>query len=381
MANDLTEVTPKLLAQGLMALRENAIMPRLVNRGYETLAGQRGSTIDVPIPSAVAAQDVVPAATPPATADIAPTSVPVVLDQWKEAPFYLTDKDMMEVMEGTIPMQASEAIKSLANAIDSFLLGFYVYFYSYTGTAGTTPFGVSTVDATNARKLLNIELAPLTDRHFVLDPDAEANALNLRAFQDASWSGTVDAIIAGRLNERLGFNWWMDQNLPFHTTGTLSDGTDHQALTNGALVVGATTMNIDSATLTGTLVRGDTFTFAGDTQTYVVTANFTAAGNAIVGVTFSPALRTAVGDGVLISFADSHAVNIAFHRDAIAYATRPMAGAPAGLGVISQSAVDPISGLTLRLEITREHKRNRFSYDALYGGAVVRPGFGVVLAG
>jgi len=380
MANILTAVIPRLLAQGLMALRENSITPRLVNRSYESLAGQRGSAIDVPIPSAIVAQVVSPAAVPPSTADIAPTFVAVPLDQWYEAPFELTDKDLLEVMEGTIPMQASAAIKALANNVDRFILGLYPSFYSFSGTPGTTPFGSSTADATTTRKLLNKELAPLNDRHFIIDPDAEANALNLRAFQDASWSGTFEAIINGRLNERLGFNWWMDQNIPTHTAGTLSDGTDHQALTNGALLAGVTTMAIDSATLTGTVVVGDIFTFAGHTQTYVATNLSTAAGNAIAAVTFAPALRVNVGDGVVVTFQDTHVVNLAWQRDAIAFATRPLQQTD-GLGSVMSSAVDPISGLTLRLEVSREHKRTRYSFDILYGAKVVRPELGARLAG
>src|SRR5262245_730810 len=97
-------------------------MPRFVNRAYESMAGDKGSTIDVPIPSAITAQDVAPAAVPPSTADVAPTKVSIPMTKWKEAPFYLTDKDMLEAMTGTIPMQASEAIKALANQVDNDIL-------------------------------------------------------------------------------------------------------------------------------------------------------------------------------------------------------------------------------------------------------------------
>jgi hypothetical protein len=48
-----------------------------------------------------------------------------------------------------------------------------------------------------------------------------------------------------------------------------------------------------------------------------------------------------------------------------------------GLGVPPASAVDPVSGLSLRLEVTREYKRTRFSYDILFGAQLIRPEFAV----
>jgi hypothetical protein len=279
VGNILTAVLPRLLAQGVLALRANTIMPRLVNRGYETLAAQKGDTVNIPIPSAIAAQDVTPAPTPPSTADVAPTSVALVLNQWKEAAFYLTDKDQMDAMSGLIPMQASEAIKSLAQVIDLAIIAAFDGVYGFSGTPGTTPFTVpvspglvpTTVDYTAARTVLNRQLAPLSDRRVVLDPNAEGAALNLRAFQDVSWAGSAQGMILGQIGAKMGADWFMDQNIAARATGTLTNGTLHAAVVNGAVLVGGTTLAIDSTTLTGTVIPGDIFSVAGVNGTYVVT--------------------------------------------------------------------------------------------------------------
>ena len=372
MANTLTSVIPQLLAQGLMALRENAIMPQLVNRAYESKAAEKGSTIDVPIPSAVAAVAVTPAITPPANADSAPTSVPIALNSWYEAPFYLTDKEILEIQSGFIPMQASEAIKSLANQVNTDIMSLYKKFYGVAGTAGTTPFGVDTSPATNVRKVLNKQLAPLGDRRLVLDPDAEGSALNLRALQDQSWRSNASSIINGTISRTMGFDWFMHQLVPSHTKGT---GTGY--LINGTMTLGSKTLTMDTGT--GTHVEGDIITIAGDTQTYVVTAA------ALTGATtllIYPGLKAVPADNAAITITNTTGVqNLAFHRDAIAFATRPLQNVEAGLGAITSSTVDAESGLTLRLEVTRQHKQTRWSFDILYGFAVVRRELGARLLG
>ncbi len=383
MSNTLTAVTPKLLAQGLLALREQAFMPQLVNRRYDDMAGQRGSSIDVPIPSAISAIAVTPANTPPSTAEIAPTSVSVPMDQWYEAAFELTDKDILEAMDGVIPMQASEAIKAIANNINTYILQkMYQGFYGYTGVAGQTPFSNGTVDATNARKLLNKQLAPLTDRHFVVDPDAEGNLLNLQAFQDTSWAGSPAVITEATINRKIGFDWWPHQLVPTHTAGTITTGLIAKAATPQA--VGLTSIVATTAASTGAaaLLVGDVISIAGSTQTYVLTAVATQASAASdVTLAIDPPLKKALAGSEAITVKPTHVNNLAFHRDAFAFATRPMQGVPAGLGSIVRSESDPMSGLTLRLEITREHKRTRFSYDVLYGGKVVRSALGVRVSG
>ena len=381
MANSLNEVTPKLLAQGLMALRSTCVMPRLVNRDYDTIAQQKGSTVDVPIPSAVAVNEVAAANFAPETQNVAPTSVPIVLDRWKEAPFFLTDKDMKQAMQGTVPMQASEAASALAVDANAYILGLYVDIGTYHGKfdeSGAIPntelfVGTATEsgtkDANQASKLLNINLAPRTDRRFVIDPNAEAQALNLRAFQDMSFNGADYGIKEGQIHRKLGFDWFMDQQVPTHSNDpTLNNGVDVDA------AIGATTVSVGSMAVPA--VKGDIFHFAGvKTDHYLVTSA------TATSISFTPALKTAVIDTTKIHFAAPHVVNLAFHRDCIAFATRPLEDEGTGLGTMISAHTDPISGLSLRLEISREHKRNRFSYDMLYGASVVRPELGCRVAG
>lgn len=77
------------MAQGLLALRENAIMPRLVNNDYSTMAAQKGDVINIPIPSSVTATAVTAAINVPANADQTPTVAQINLNNWWEAPLML----------------------------------------------------------------------------------------------------------------------------------------------------------------------------------------------------------------------------------------------------------------------------------------------------
>lgn len=368
MTNALAAVATPLLAQGLVALRSMNVMPRLVNSDYQGAAQEKNSVINVPIPSAVAAVAVVPGAVPPASADSAPTSVPITLDQWFEAPFYITDQEAMNVVNGFIPMQATEAVKALANNVNAYILSMYKGSYSMAGTPGTTPFATDTTAASGARKLLNKQLAPTGDRRIVLDMDAEGNAITLPMFQQAQMSGNTATLVEGVIGRKIGFDWYADQQVPTHTSTPLTGGA---ATVNGAYAAGAKVVSIAKATNTSPLVRGDIISFAGDLQTYVVTADTTlAVGN--TNVPIYPGLAVAKAGGETMSLRASHVVNLAFHRDAIAFATRPLqeVNHPA---VISVSQTDPMSGIALRLEISRQHKQTRYSFDILYGGNVIRP--------
>lgn len=372
MANILAAVIPRLLAQGLLALRENAVTAMTVNRGYEQMAGERGSTIDVPIPSAIQASAVVPGVTAPDPGDLTPSFVPIVMDQWFEAPFQLSDKEQLEVMDGTIPMQAAEAVKALVNEIDNSILSQYKSVFGYHGTPGSTPFASDTSDVTQTRKVLQEQLAPQDPRWFLIDPEAEANALNLRAFQDASWVGSAETVTTGTFDNRFGFGWAVNQNLPTHTSGTADDYT-----VTGVNAIGATTLTVTSAANNGTFLEGDIIQIAGGDQTYVITQD--ELGAPAPSITIQPALRVATTGAEAITVEGSHQINLAYHRDAFALAMRPLKQDKVGRQVFSQ--VDPVSGLALRVEVLEEHRRTRLSIDALWGVKCVRPELAARLSG
>lgn len=187
-------------------------------------------------------------------------------------------------------------------------------------------------------------------------------------------------MIDGNIGRKLGFDWFMDQLIPTQATGAVGAG----ALTaNGVNAIGATSLSMaKGAGVNWAALAGDIFTIAGSTQPYVVTANTTVTQNANTSVPISPALVVATAGGEAITVTAAHTMNLAFHRDAFALAIRPLSAIGGeSLGSMFSSATDPVTGIPLRLEVRREHKRTRFSFDVLWGSALVRPDLACRLMG
>lgn len=383
VSNTLTSVIPTLFAQGLSSLRRNAVMPRLVNNNFDTETKQKGDTIQVPIPSAIVVTDVVPAAYAPDSGNTAPTTVGIPLSNWKEAAFTLSEKEIASAIAGVAPTQLTSAIEAMAGAVNSSILSLYSGVYGYTGTAGTTPFASTINDATNARKILGQQLAPMDNRRIVLNPDAEAAALALPAFYGALNSGDSNVITEGQIGRKFGFDWAMDQQVPTQTAGTITTGLIAKAAT--VVAVGATSAVCTTAASTGAcaLKKGDIFLFAGDTQTYALTADATqAAANTDVTLSFTPGKKVALAGSEAVTVKASHVVNLAFHRDAFAFASRQLIDEKLiGNSEDQMTIADPVSGLTMRLSVREEYRRIRWAFDILWGVGLVRPELACRIAG
>ena len=224
-SNTLTDLMPRSVARGLLRFREQAILPRLVNSSLSAEAARHGDAIRVPISQPVTASDVTPAAqsrqAPATTTEI----VSVPLDNWKSAAFFLTDAEMMQIEaeSGFIPLQMSEAITALANAVNESILSEVERTTTIIGAAGEVPFQNTATPtevwhganaAVTARKLLNLAAAPKSGRFAVIDYEMEANALGLPQFHEAQRAGSAAVPMEGEIGRKFGIDWFSSDLLP-----------------------------------------------------------------------------------------------------------------------------------------------------------------------
>ncbi len=398
-ANSLSNIMPKILARALISLRTRCVMPRLVNSDYGALAAQKGTTIDIPVPVAVSTTNVSVSNTPTDKTGLTPGVVQISLDQWKQnVPIGLTDKDLLEIeaSETFLPMQLTEAVKALASDVNQQIIGKYTDtergIYGVAGSSyGTTPFGSSqgVSGATLARKILNEQLCPNTDRRGVIDFATEANMLDLSQFSDADKIMSAVVKMEGEIGRKYGIDWVADDDVSTHTAGTAKTQVGTYACSNEAVDDAsiATVTSNSASDDDKTIVPGDIVTFSGssagaDTQTYVVigSSTYTFAGGSgsqtISNLAIYPGLKVAfTGGSVVMDVKPSHVVNMAFHRDAFGFATRPLLDVSRqySLGSEMVSMQDPVTGLVLRLEVSRQHKQTVWEFDILWGSELVRP--------
>lgn len=374
MSNVLTNAIPKLLKYGALALRQNAILPRLVNTDNSGVASEKGNTIDVLVPFAKTA-----AAVTPGTAqagDVKPIKYPITLDHWYQAGFAINAQEMTQIdATGVLVGDASEALKAVVNAVEVDMIAkMWKRTSGYAGAVNAVPDGID--DIVGCRKALNKNLILPSDRSLVVNSDVEANFLQLTAFTSAGDSGSAAAVVEGLLGRKFGFNIASDQNVD---DIDCNDGTQDGAylVDSAAVAIGDTSVNVDTGT--GTFLEGAMFTVAGDTQVYVCTASELTGGNDKT-LNFQPPAQVAWANDAAITFIADHDLGgLAFHRSFLSLVTRPVALSQAWGNVRLDSVTDPVSGLTLILKTEYKDWIEYFNWALLWGCAVTRPQAGVRL--
>ncbi len=365
MPQNLQAVADELIVRAAIAFRNESRMPMLVNRDYDAQAQEKNDEIKIPIYAPMTIADVVPG-TPSAAIELTPDTVSVKLDQWKESRWLMTDKEMAEVIDSrVVPEAAERAINALGDAIDLFCIR-GLYRGSFSMATAASP--ATEADVIAQRKVLNILKAPRANRRLVVSDTIEAELLARDIMARFDARGDTAGLIEASLGRKYQFDLYSNGQLPLHTAGNPTGWTVTGAHAAQVSANGGTSTVVCAGT--GAFLAGDRLTFAGHSQTYVVVS--IPAG----GLEVAPRLQAALINTEVITITNDGATHqiggLAFHRNAFVFALRPLSsqGHPA---VIESVATDPVTGVTLRLEVVREHKRNVWQLDVLWGGKILYP--------
>lgn len=363
MANVL--LTPSIIArESLLVLQNNLVLGGLVHKDYSAEFANVGDTITVRKPATFVVDEFDGVSI--TVQDAKESGIPVKMDKHLDLSFRVTSKDLSLNIVNFSEQFIAPAMRAFAQDVDSRIAGLYADIPYVTGTAGTTPNSVSSI--TGVRKVLNDNKVPLQGRNLVLDTAADAKLLELDTFNRVDASGTADALKEAQLGRKMGFDIYMDQNIKKHNNGTLEASTDPTIA--AAVDAGGTAATLKDTSLTGTIKKGDIFTVAGDEQTYVVTADATAAGNA-VSIAFYPAAKTGWAANAVVTLVDSHAANLAFYRNAFCMVTRQLS---LPMGNQNASYIN-YNGLGLRVVMgyDMQSKSDIVSIDLLCGFKTLTP--------
>lgn len=351
-------LTPLMIAQeSLLALENECVLAGLVHRDYsmEFQAGV-GSTVIVRKPSvftATVVSNTVNAAT------VSESSVAVVLDKLADITLEVTSQMLTLDVKDFSEQYIQPAMRAHAQLMDLYLALEAANFAGHATVSGTP----AVADIVQLDAVLNSQRAPQQGRNLVLGPMTKAGYMVLDSFRDADKRGDGGmALRTAEMGQVLGFNCYMDQNIgQVHTSGAMAD---LAGAMQGAGAVGDTSATIDAITSGGTVKAGDVFKITGYDQWFRVSANATASAATVI-VSFAPALKTAVADDAVVTFQGTGRDNLAFHRNAIALVTRPLADPIGG----AKAAVQSYKGLSCRVVYDYETrtKKNIMSIDMLYG--------------
>lgn len=353
-----------------MVLRNNLVFGGLVHRDYsQEFTAKIGDTVTIRKPATFEAKEFSEASGIDVQT-VTEGSTTVKLDKHLDVSFEITSRELTLSLDEFNERVLTPAMQPFAQKIDEYLAGLYVDVPYYAGTAGSAPSAAD--DIANCGKVLNINKAPMTNRNIVLDPVAQAKLIVLDSFMEVDKAGTSEALRNANLGRLLGFDTYMDQNIKDHTSGTLAAGTGQKITVKGAVAAGATQMTLDddsdsASALAGKVNKGDIITING--KQYTITKDATAADGEIA-VDFYPA-SPGFTDNAEVTVTANHTANLAFHKNAFALVTRPLA-LPMGT---SQAEYVFHDGLGIRVvqDYDISKKKDIISLDMLCGVKTLTP--------
>ena len=390
--------------ESLRVLVNNLTAAKHVNREYDDKFGVEGAKIGTILNVRRPPRYMTSLGQALQIEDATESSVPLVLNTQRHLGLAFSSADLTLNIDDFSKRFIKPGLSTLANWIDYDVLQQYVNFYNEIGTPGTTPNQALTYLQVGQR--LHEEAVPFEDRYLFISPGMNATIVDALKGLFQSGEKIKEQYEKGMMGEGLGFDWFLDQNVPTQTVG-LQGGTP---VVNSAGQNGASIQTSGWTINTQVLNAGDVISFAGvyavNPQTrqstgslrqFVVTANVQSNGAGVANIPISgPSGNGLITGGpwqnVTASPANNAAVNVqgasatkssrgcAWHKDAITLAMADLV-LPGGVDIAERASSKEL-GASFRLIRAYDINQDRFPFrgDVLYGAATLYPELGCRIA-
>lgn len=385
MANSLTNLIPDVYTALDVVSREMVGLIPAVTRDPTTERAAVGQTVRSFVAPAATATDITPGVTPPDDGDQTIGNLSLTITKARRVPFRWNGEQTLGVNSGgpgalsIQQQQIAQAIRTLANEMESDLAGLYNTFSRAYGTATTEPFASDFSDLAQSGKILKDNGAPLSDLHMVVNTAAGAKFASLPSLNKVNEAGNDVMLRQGLIASKFhGFDIRESAQIKRPTSGTGASATTD----NAGYAVGATVITLASAG-TGTILAGDVVMFAGDTNKYVVVSGDSDTSNGGTITLAAPGLLVAMSAATkAITVVAVSARNMAFARSALILAARLPALPDGGdLAIDRQTVVDPVSGFAFEIAMYAQYRQMQYEISAAWGVKNIKPEHTAILLG
>jgi len=203
-------IAQKWTNEALVALSNETVLPKIVNRGWDPIPRNQGDTINILNALAInanakAVQTEVTLQTP----TFATTAL--VVDKHYESTIAVEDVAKTLMNDAKMKAFTDGAVKAIANQIDSDLIAATS---NFTGTVeGVQGLAVAPSNLRAADKKLSDAKAPALNRVLVVGTQTKSDLLGQALFVQASSNANSTAIETARLTNLFGMTVYMDQNV------------------------------------------------------------------------------------------------------------------------------------------------------------------------
>jgi hypothetical protein len=296
------------------------------------------------------------------------TYVPLTLNQQYGVDLSFTSQEQTMSLDMYSDRVIKPAMANIANRIDAYGLNYLSQVYNQVGSPGSAVSSLSTYLSAGVK--LDQNLAPRDGSwKFLADPQTQATATGLGLNLFNPQPVISEQYKKGQLAQALGFEWYMDQNMPVHTNGTAVAGAGQ---VDGAGQTGAS-LDVKSYASGATITAGTVFTINGVNavnpqtkatlnvpQQFVVLEDVTLDGAGAGTLSISPSIVTSgafqnvsagPGNNATITIAGAASnttqLSVAFHPDAFVFGCADL-DVPGGTDRAFR-ATDPQTGLSVRI--------------------------------